>query len=102
MCIQVWSASGDYNTTDPSKTETHRGGALGDLRGLSENGGRIAFYFNDPACVGHCVMREEDLNARCIDMDANGAVYDHYGIQIAGKTEYKSDGRSGWSKWIDG
>ena len=60
--------------------------------GYRKTAGECAFYFNDPACVGHCVMREEELNARWIDMDANGAVYDHYGIQIDGKTEYKSDG----------
>ena len=93
MCIQAWSASGDYNTTDPSKTETYLAeGHWVICVGYRKTAGECAFYFNDPACVGHCVMREEELNARWIDMDANGAVYDHYGIQIAGKTEYKSDG----------
>ena len=93
MCIQAWSASGDYNTSDPSKPETYLAeGHWVICVGYRKTAGECAFYFNDPACVGHCVMREEDLNVRWIDMDANGAVYDHYGIQIAGETEYKSDG----------
>ena len=51
------------------------------------------FYFNDPACVGYCMMSEQDLNNRWIDMDTEGNVYDHYGIEItADGTSYNPDG----------
>lgn len=40
------------------------------------------FYFNDPACVGYCLMSEEELDDRWIDMDTGGNIYNHYGIEI--------------------
>lgn len=93
MCIQAWSADGEYNTDDPSNAETYLAeGHWVICVGYRKDGDERFLYFNDPACVGHCVMRADTLNARWIDMDAAGRIYDHYGIEISGETEYKSTG----------
>ena len=68
-------------------------GRLGHLCRLPEAGAGLCIYFNDPACVGYCMMSEQDLNNRWIDMDTEGNVYDHYGIEItADGTSYNPDG----------
>lgn len=95
MCIQAWSSAedGSYNTADPSDPETYLAEGhwvicVGYQQ--TENGRR--FFFNDPACVGHCLLDEAELNARWIDMDGAGRVYDHYGIEISGASAYDPDG----------
>ena len=84
MCIQAWSAEEDgYNTQNPDNAETYlaEGHWVICVGYQNQENGRV-FYFNDPACVGYCVMNEEDLEIRWIDMDAGGKIYDHYGIEI--------------------
>lgn len=95
MCIQAWSSAedGSYNTAAPSDSETyltegHWVICVGYQQ--TENGRR--FFFNDPACVGHCLLDEAELDARWIDMDGAGRVYDHYGIEISGASAYDSNG----------
>ena len=95
MCIQAWSSAedGSYNTADPSAPETYLAEGhwvicVGYQQ--TENGRR--FFFNDPACVGHCLLDEAELDARWIDMDGEGRVYDHYGIEISGASAYDSNG----------
>lgn len=93
--IQAWSTAedGSYNTQDPSDTETyliegHWVICVGYQR--TENGTR--FFFNDPACVGYCMMEEAELNDRWIDMDGEGRIADHYGIEVSGDTAYDPNG----------
>lgn len=95
MCIQAWSSAedGSYNTADLSDPETYLAEGhwvicVGYQQ--TENGRR--FFFNDPACVGHCLLDEAELDARWIDMDGAGRVYDHYGIEISGASAYDSNG----------
>ena len=85
MCIQAWTSSEDgYNTTDSEDSETYlTEGHWVICIGYQKQKSGYVFYFNDPACVGHCIMDEDDLDQRWIDMDTNGKVYDHYGIEIA-------------------
>ena len=97
MCIQAWSSSeeGDgYNTTDPNDADTYlTEGHWVICVGYQDKKGGYVFYFNDPACVGHCMMSEKDLDERWIDMDARGKIYDHYGIEIEEDVEiYDPDG----------
>lgn len=84
MCIQAWSASEDgYNTQNPNNADTYLAeGHWVICVGYQNQKNGYVFYFNDPACVGYCLMGEEDLKNRWIDMDAKGRVYDHYGIEI--------------------
>ena len=82
VCIQAWGADG-YNTQDPSDADTYLAEGhwvicVGYQKKIDGN----VFYFNDPACVGYGLMRDEDFNRRWIDMDAAGTIYDHYGIEI--------------------
>ena len=95
MCIQACSSAedGSYNTADLSDPETYLAEGhwvicVGYQQ--TENGRR--FFFNDPACVGHCLLDEAELDARWIDMDGAGRVYDHYGIEISGASAYDSNG----------
>ncbi|HEY5558058.1 C39 family peptidase, partial [Acetobacterium sp.] len=105
MCVQAWS--GEYNTTDPNATATHYDEALGkdvtDNTYLADGHWIICvgykkiddgyqFYFNDPACVGHCLMSQSDLDARWIDMDGEGTIYNHFGFVIKGTTKFNDDG----------
>lgn len=84
MCIQAWSASEEYNTDDPDDTDTYlTEGHWVICVGYKKQESGCVFYFNDPACVGYCLMDEENLDKRWIDMDFNGIIYDHYGIEIA-------------------
>ena len=95
MCIQAWTSSEDgYNTTDSEDSETYlTEGHWVICVGYQKQKSGYVFYFNDPACVGHCMMDEADLDQRWIDMDTNGKVYDHYGIEIAETGEsYDPDG----------
>ena len=83
MCIQAWGAEG-YNTQDKTKTDTYLAeGHWVICAGYQKVKNDYVFYFNDPACVGYCMMNEKDLKQRWIDMDADGRIYDHYGIEIA-------------------
>lgn len=82
LCIQAWAADG-YNTQNPDDAGTYLAeGHWVICVGYQKQEPGYIFYFNDPACVGYCMMSEEDLDSRWIDMDAEGNVYDHYGIEI--------------------
>ena len=92
LCLQAWGDS--YNTQDPSDTDTYLAEGHWVLCvGYQRQKDGTVFYFNDPACVGHTLMREDDLDARWIDMDTAGNIYDHYGIEIAeAGTSYSPSG----------
>ena len=92
MCIQAWSDQ--YNTTDPNATD-HAYLADGHwviCVGYKKTTDGYQFYFNDPACVGHCLMSQRDLENRWIDRDEAGTIYKHFGFVIKGTTEYNDDG----------
>ncbi len=95
LAIQAWSAAedGSYNLSDPTDTDTYltEGHYVICVGYRSTDAGRI-FYFNDPACVGYCLLSEEELDARWIDTDVYGQVYPHFGIVISGQTGYVSTG----------
>lgn len=83
LCIQAWAAS-EYNTQNPKDADTYLSeGHWVICVGYQKNADGTMFYFNDPACVGRCVMSEASLSNRWIDRDAAGKIYDHYGIEIA-------------------
>lgn len=95
ICLQAWSSADDggYNTTDPSDAETYLAeGHWVICVGYRRANGECTLYFNDPACAGHCLMDGAELDARWIDMDFAGTIYDHYGVEIVGDTAYQSDG----------
>lgn len=95
MCIQAWSSAddGSYNTDDPSDAETYLAeGHWVICAGYQRLESGYRFFFNDPACVGHCLLDEAELDARWIDMDGEGRIYDHYGIEITGAAGYDPDG----------
>ena len=91
MCIQAWSSAeeGSYNVDDPSNQNTYlTEGHWVICVGYKETSDGYLFYFNDPACVGYCVLDGKELDRRWIDMDIEGKVYDHYGIEIEASTDY--------------
>lgn len=95
MAIQAWSTAedGSYNTKDASNTETYLiEGHYVICVGYKKTNDGYTFYFNDPACVGYCVLSEKELDERWIDVDASGKVYDHFGIVIKGETVYSPTG----------
>lgn len=95
MPLQAWSSAedGSYNLDDPSQSETYLAeGHWVVCVGYGENAGRLYFLFNDPACVGHTMVYADELDSRWIDMDGEGTVYDHFGIEILQKTEYDGGG----------
>ena len=95
MPLQAWSSAedGGYNLDDPSQSETYLAeGHWVVCVGYGENAGRLYFLFNDPACVGHTMVYADELDSRWIDMDGEGTVYDHFGIEILQNTEYDGGG----------
>ena len=95
MPLQAWSSAedGSYNLDDPSQSETYLAEGHWVLCvGYGENAGRLYFLFNDPACVGHTMVYADELDSRWIDMDGEGTVYDHFGIEILQNTEYDGSG----------
>ena len=84
VCMQAWAAAEDgYNTQNPDDADTYLiEGHWVICVGYQKTDSGYVFYFNDPACVGYCLINEDDFNNRWIDMDAAGKVYDHYGIEI--------------------
>lgn len=84
MCIQAWAAAEDgYNTENPDDEDTYlTEGHWVICVGYKKLDSGYTFYFNDPACVGYCLMSEEELDDRWIDMDTGGNIYNHYGIEI--------------------
>lgn len=49
---------------------------------------KYTFYFNDPACVGHCLLEGDTLETRWIDKDADGKEHWHYGIAVEPSKAY--------------
>ena len=95
MPLQAWSSAedGSYNLDDPSQSETYLAEGHWVLCvGYGENADGLYFLFNDPACVGHTMVYADELDSRWIDMDGEGTVYDHFGIEILQKTEYDGSG----------
>ena len=93
--LQAWSSAedGSYNLDDPSQSETYLAeGHWVICVGYCQNGDRSYFLFNDPACVGHTMVYADELDSRWIDMDGEGTVYDHFGIEILQNTEYDGSG----------
>ena len=93
LCLQAWAADG-YNTQNPDDADTYLAeGHWVICVGYQKQEQENLFYFNDPACVGYCMMNEKDLDNRWIDMDAEGNIYDHYGIEIdTDGTSYNPNG----------
>ena len=60
--------------------------------GYKETSDGYLLYFNDPACVGYCVLDEKELDCRWIDVDIEEKVYDHYGIEIEASTDFDPHG----------
>ena len=95
MPLQAWSSAedGSYNLDDPSQSETYLAEGHWVLCvGYGENADGLYFLFNDPACVGHTMVYADELDSRWIDMDGEGTVYDHFGIEILQNTEYDGSG----------
>lgn len=95
MPLQAWSGAedGGYNVDDPSDEATYLAeGHWVVCVGHCANGGAPYFIFNDPACVGHVVLYEDELDARWIDRDTAGTVYDHFGIEVIQGTGYDAGG----------
>lgn len=95
ICIQAWSSAddGSYNTDNPADTETYLAeGHWVICVGYQKTKDGLSFFFNDPACVGYCLLDATELDERWIDMDAGGRIYDHYGIEIPNPGAYNPDG----------
>ena len=95
MCIQAWSSAedGSYNVDDPSNQNTYlTEGHWVVCVGYKETSDGYLLYFNDPACVGYCVLDEKELDCRWIDVDIEEKVYDHYGIEIEASTDFDPHG----------
>lgn len=93
--LQAWSdaENGSYNTTDPTDTETYlTQGHWVICVGYADSVEKPYFIFNDPACVGNTMLYEGDFDSRWIDMDGAGTIYDHFGIELCGQTEYQPHG----------
>lgn len=95
MALQAWSSAedGGYNLNDPFQPETYLSeGHWVICVGYCQSADQPYYLFNDPACVGHVMVYEDELDLRWIDRDGNGIVYDHFGIEILQKTNYSSTG----------
>lgn len=95
IALQAWSTADDggYNTDDPSDEETYLiEGHYVVCVGYQKTDDGYVFYFNDPACVGNCILSETELDERWIDMGGDGKIYDHCGIVVSGRTNYDPDG----------
>ena len=93
MCVQAWSADGTYNTSDKSREDTYLSeGHWIICVGYRRSDAGVRFYFNDPACVGHCYMDGSELDERWIDMSGDGKIYSRYGIEVSEDTVYDING----------
>lgn len=94
LCLQAWNQPGEpYNTTDPADADTYlNAGHWLICVGYAETGDGYCFYFNDPACVGYCLLAESELEPRWIDRVSGGDPCPHYGIEIEGDTPYNHEG----------
>ena len=95
LALQAWSSAddGSYNLDNPSDPETYlTEGHWVICVGYCQSAETPYFIFNDPACVGHCILSDAELERRWIDMDGSGAIYDHFGIEILPKTSYDGNG----------
>lgn len=95
MALQAWSSAddGSYNLDDPSEPESYlTEGHWVICVGYCQSDHQLYFIFNDPACVGHSLLYENELEQRWIDVDGSGEIYDHFGIKILQKTRYDSSG----------
>lgn len=95
LCLQAWTDApdGSFNVTDPTDPDTYfTCGHWVICVGYQKTREGYRFFFNDPACVGHALLEEEELEVRWTDLDADGQELRHYGIEISGRTDYDPDG----------
>ena len=80
MALQAWPSADDggYNVDDPANADTY----------LVEGHWVICVGY----CVGHTLLYADELAERWIDMDGDGAVYDHFGIEITQRSKFSADG----------
>ena len=95
MALQAWSSAddGSYNVDDPANADTYLAeGHWVICVGYCDDPVEPYFIFNDPACVGHTLLYADELDERWIDMDGEGVIYDHFGIEITQDTKFDADG----------
>ena len=95
MALQAWSSAddGSYNVDDPANADTYLvEGHWVICVGYCDDPDEPYFIFNDPACVGHTLLYADELAERWIDMDGDGVIYDHFGIEITQDAKFDADG----------
>lgn len=95
MALQAWSSADDggYNVDDPANAGTYLAeGHWVICVGYCDDPVDSYFIFNDPACVGHTLLYADELDERWVDMDGEGVVYDHFGIEITQGARFDADG----------
>lgn len=105
LCIQAWGNK--YNLVDPNITETYYDGEIKKevtyktylkeghwviCVGYKKTEEGYSLYFNDPACIGHCIIDANDLQERWIYKDDEGNIYKHFGLAIKETSNYNRDG----------
>lgn len=95
MALQAWSSAddGSYNVDDPTNADTYLvEGHWVICVGYCDDPAKPYFIFNDPACVGHTLLYADELAERWVDMDGDGVIYDHFGIEISQSVKFDADG----------
>ena len=95
MALQAWSSAddGSYNVDDPANADTYLvEGHWVICVGYCDDPDEPYFIFNDPACVGHTLLYADELAERWIDMDGDGVIYDHFGIEITQSSMFDAGG----------
>ena len=83
MAIQAWAVEPENSGgTEKKYPGDYDNGHWVICVGYRKVKDKYTFYFNDPACVGHCLMTGEDLKTRWVDKDADGEPHWYYGIVI--------------------
>ena len=89
MAIQAWSGgSENCGGTEAKCQDDLDNGHWVICVGYRKKDTGYIFYFNDPACVGYCLMNEVELDYRWVDEDAYGKKYCHYGIAVEPSKAY--------------
>ena len=89
MAIQAWAVGPENcgGTGEKSPDELDDGHWVICV-GYRKVENKYTFYFNDPACVGHCLLEGEELEDRWIDKDADCKEHRHYGIAVEPSKAY--------------
>ena len=89
MAIQAWSGgSEDCGGTEKKCQDGLDNGHWVICVGYRKVNTQYIFYFNDPACVGYCLMEGRTLEKRWVDEDADCKRYCHYGIAVEPSKAY--------------